>query len=438
MSDTQRVELCTVADVTSARRIFAADYVEEGVPFYRGKEITELHNGQLNVATELFIKEEYFSYIESKYGSPKNGDVLLTAVGTLGSVYCVKEGDRFYFKDGNIVWFRNLVCIQGEYLKYWLKSPDGRAELKRCVIGSSQSAYTIDRLKKMTIALPSLERQQRVVATLGAYDSLIEVNRRRIAALEAMARGLFEEWFVHFRFPGHENHKITHPPEGPLPEGWRFDTFNSILAHTIGGLWGSDEPTEAEDCSVRVIRGTDFPRLLNGTFSSVPQRFVAAKQLAERTLNSGDIVLEASGGGKDQPVGRTIFLTDHLLRQMAGTVAPASFCRLVRAMPAAGTAEYVFCLLQRMYEDGRIEKFQKQSTGLRNLSMRTLVAENIAVPDAQVIATFGRFVRPWLDLAASLRSETAVLAAARDLLLPRLISGELSVTASERVLEAAI
>ena len=88
-------ELC---EITSSKRIFAADYVSEGVPFYRGKEITEKYKGNLDVSTELFISEEKFTEIERKFGAPRQGDLLLTSVGTLGSPYVVKPGERFYFR----------------------------------------------------------------------------------------------------------------------------------------------------------------------------------------------------------------------------------------------------------------------------------------------------------------------------------------------------
>jgi type I restriction enzyme, S subunit len=231
----RRVELRAIAEVTSAKRIFASDYVTEGVPFYRGKEITELHSGEINVSTALFIKDEYFLRLEKSHGIPQTGDILLTAVGTLGSVYCVKAGHKFYFKDGNIVWFRNLKGVRGEYLKYWLKSPDGRAELKKCVIGSSQSAYTIDRLKRMEIPLPSIPIQDAIVAVLGAYDDLIEVNRRRMLLLEEISRRLFEEWFVHFRFPGRADCQRQGDYSGEIPGNWRVAKVRELVERQPNG-----------------------------------------------------------------------------------------------------------------------------------------------------------------------------------------------------------
>ena len=175
-------QLC---EITSSKRIFAADYVSEGVPFYRGREITEKYKGNLDVSTELFITEEKFLEIERKFGAPKQGDLLLTSVGTLGSVYVVKPGDRFYFKDGNLTWFRYFNELNSQFLYYWIGSPQGKAELQKCMIGSSQSAYTIVLLKSMEIELPPRPIQERVAGILSAYDELIQNNQQRIKILEA-------------------------------------------------------------------------------------------------------------------------------------------------------------------------------------------------------------------------------------------------------------
>ena len=225
-------QLC---EITSSKRIFAADYVSEGVPFYRGREVTEKYKGNLDVSTELFITEEKFAEIERKFGAPKLGDLLLTSVGTLGSVYVVKPCDRFYFKDGNLTWFRNFNGLDSQFLFYWIDSPQGKAELQKCTIGSSQSAFTIALLKGMEIALPSMPVQKRIAGILSTYDELIENSQRRIKILEAMARGLYREWFVHFRFPGHENHPRVASALGEIPEGWEVKAVENILIRRAAG-----------------------------------------------------------------------------------------------------------------------------------------------------------------------------------------------------------
>jgi type I restriction enzyme S subunit len=224
-------ELC---EITSSKRIFASDYVSEGVPFYRGKEVTEKYKGNLDVSVELFITEEKFTEIERKFGAPKPGDLLLTSVGTLGSIYVVKPDDRFYFKDGNLTWFRNFRELDSRYLYYWLGSPQGKAELKKATIGSSQSAFTIVLLKRMEIHLPPLPEQKRIAGILSAYDELIENSQRRIKVLETMARNLYREWFVHYRYPGHENTPLSPSPLGDIPKGWEVKKLGEILELNYG------------------------------------------------------------------------------------------------------------------------------------------------------------------------------------------------------------
>lgn len=113
-------------ETTSSKRIYASEYVNAGVPFYRSKEVIERQSGKLDVSTEIFITESRFEEIERKFGSPQKGDLLLTSVGTLGVPYVVGEGERFYFKDGNLTWFRNFRGLDSRYLYYWFLSPLGK------------------------------------------------------------------------------------------------------------------------------------------------------------------------------------------------------------------------------------------------------------------------------------------------------------------------
>ena len=247
-------ELC---EITSSKRIFAADYVSEGVPFYRGKEITEKHKGKLDISTELFISEDKFSEIERKFGAPRSGDLLLTSVGTLGSPYVVKPADRFYFKDGNLTWFRHFDGLDSWFLYYWLVSPQGKAELQKCTIGSSQSAFTIVLLKGMEIESPPLPVQQRIACILSAYDELIENNQRRIRILETMARALYREWFVEFRFPGHERLPRVASPLGDMPQGWEVKVVKEILARRTGGTVYREADVQPEGATPIIDQSTN-------------------------------------------------------------------------------------------------------------------------------------------------------------------------------------
>jgi type I restriction enzyme S subunit len=230
-------ELC---EVTSSKRIYATELCSSGVPFYRSKEIIAKLNGEDFPSSTLYISEERFQEILRLSGAPVEGDILLTSRGTLGVPYIVKDSDRFHFADGNLTWFRNFRHLDSHYLKYFFISPTGKAELSKCVIGSSQAAYTIASLKKFEILLPPLPLQRRIAGILSAYDDLIENCQRRIKILETMARDLYREWFVNFRFPGHEIVSFVPTALGDIPEGWEVKPFTEIADVLSGGTPKTD------------------------------------------------------------------------------------------------------------------------------------------------------------------------------------------------------
>ncbi len=215
-------ELC---EITSSKRIFYSEYVERGVPFYRSKEIIESSQG-MEISEPLFISEEKYAEIKNKFGVPTAGDMLLTSVGTIGVPYIVKESDRFYFKDGNLTWFRNYSTdIIPEYIYFWVRSTEGQGVLNNTTIGSSQKALTISSLNKIEIAVPPVNSQKAIVKMLSAYDNLIENNQKQIKLLEEAVQRLYKEWFVDLRFPGYEDAVIV---DG-VPEGWRKTALEDIV-----------------------------------------------------------------------------------------------------------------------------------------------------------------------------------------------------------------
>lgn len=143
-----------VAEVGSSKRIFLKEYVECGIPFYRGKEIIQLSKGG-NISTELFISKERFKTIKDKFGVPLKNDILISSVGTIGVSWLVENNDPFYFKDGNLTWIKNYKeSVTGNLIYQWLKSKETQEQIKSETIGSTQQALTISALRTLKIALP--------------------------------------------------------------------------------------------------------------------------------------------------------------------------------------------------------------------------------------------------------------------------------------------
>lgn len=148
-------KLGAVVNITSSKRVYLSDYVSEGVPFYRSKEIIQLSNGKV-ISDTLYISNEKYNEIKNKYGVPKKNDILLTSVGTIGIPMLVSNNNSFYFKDGNLTWIQSSLKERiAIYLYLWIKSEGGYQQLLSSTIGTSQSALTIEKLKNIKILKPS-------------------------------------------------------------------------------------------------------------------------------------------------------------------------------------------------------------------------------------------------------------------------------------------
>ena len=101
-------KLDEISSLTSSKRIYSSDYVETGIPFYRGAEITQLKNNE-EIKEKLFISTEKYNELKNKFGAPKKDDILVTGVGTLGNVYKIRDNAEFYFKDGNLIWIKDIT-----------------------------------------------------------------------------------------------------------------------------------------------------------------------------------------------------------------------------------------------------------------------------------------------------------------------------------------
>lgn len=197
MSSWKSYKLGDIAEITSSKRIFYSEYVPSGIPFWRSKEVIEKFNRK-NISTDLFISNEKYQEIKSKFGVPQQNDILLTSVGTLGIPYLVQSDEQFYFKDGNLTWIKNInnELLNPLFLFKWLASSIGRESLSEITIGSTQEALTISGLKTLELLLPPLEEQKAIAEVLSSLDDKIDLLHRQNQTLESLAQTLFRQWFI--------------------------------------------------------------------------------------------------------------------------------------------------------------------------------------------------------------------------------------------------
>lgn len=158
------VRIKSILDVCSARRVHEKDWRSSGIPFYRAREIGKLaDNGCVN--NDLFIDQQLYDEFSTS-GVPKEGDLMITAVGTLGKVYIVKEGEIFYYKDGSVLCMENKWKINSQYAKYVIESPVFINQYIGESQGTTVATLTMVRVNQYLFPLPPLAEQKRIVAKI--------------------------------------------------------------------------------------------------------------------------------------------------------------------------------------------------------------------------------------------------------------------------------
>ncbi|RQR37438.1 restriction endonuclease subunit S [Burkholderia sp. Bp9131] len=314
------------------------------------------------------------------------------------------------------------------YLFYALK--ERRSGLLNLVVAGAQRNLSVGTIKKFPILLHPYETQRRIAGILGAYDDLIEANRRRIAVLEEMARGLFTEWFTRLRFPGHEDVAMEDTPEGPLPAGWVIATLGELCPGKSGiqtGPFGSQlhqEDYADEGVPVVMPKNIIGLRIETDGIARIPPAI--ANSLGRHLMVEGDVVY-----GRRGDIGRRALIS----RAEAGFFCGTGCLRL-RPDKNKTVPRYLFMALGTPETEGAI-KARATGATMPNLNVGVMQDVPVLNPPVAMQRKFDAIIGPIQETITNLVSSNANLAAARDLLLPRLISGQLSVAQTKRELETA-
>lgn len=404
----KEVTLGDLCEISSSKRIFAKEYQSDGVPFYRGKEIIAKQKGNA-ISNELFISRNRYEEIKARYGVPQQRELLLTSVGTLGVPYVIKE-EEFYFKDGNLTWFRHFNGLDVEYLYYWFLSPYGKNEINTKAIGSTQKALTIDSLSKFDIKIPAnLDDQRRIASILSSLDRKIELNNKINADLEEMAQAIFKNWFVDFE--PFKDGKFVDSELGMIPEGWKVGRLDEI-ADVVGG----STPSKAKP-EYYTQKGIAWltPKDLSNHPAVYTSRGVI--DITEEGYNSTSTKLMPKGTilfTSRAPIGYiSIAQNDICTNQGFKSLVPKK----------AGTC-FLYCFLK--YVTPEIENKSTGST-FKEASGSLMKSLQVIMPEQKVFEDFETIVSPLFARIESLEKENSRLSLLRDTLLPRLMSGELEI-----------
>ena len=185
--------LGNMCDISSSKRIYAHEYCEDGIPFYRGKEITEKSKGN-DISVELYIAEDRYNELKHKYGVPQIGDILITAVGTIGNIWVVDNDTPFYFKDGNVLWLQIKDNINPIYFKTLLYNLIDKYK-ESMANGCAYSALTIVNLKEMQTNKIPFALQQEFANRIEKIEQQKELIKKSIAEVEDLFNSRMSYYF---------------------------------------------------------------------------------------------------------------------------------------------------------------------------------------------------------------------------------------------------
>jgi type I restriction enzyme S subunit len=391
------------------------DFVEKGVPFLN---TTNIANGVLDLTDLRFVTEAKAATI--KKGRLRENDIIMTTRGTIGRVARFKCSYEMALINAQMLIFRtDPVELDPDFLFYVLSSDGVQGALRRFSSGSAQPQIPIRDLRLVPITLPAVDTQRRIAAILRGYDDLIQVNRRRAAVLEEMARSLFEEWFVHFRFPGHESVPFVNTPDGHLPEGWSLSTLGSVFSVVLGGTparkraeyWGGTVPwlNSGKANDLRVTSPSEF--------------------ITEEGLSRSSAKMMPTGTTIIAITGATLGQVSILAEQMCGNQSLVGLWD-----EEERRNEYAY-----RYVRSRIQEMVGHASGGAQQHINKPIVERFPYrePPQGLLDRYLQVAQPSGALITKTMIVNERLAASRDFLLPRLISGQLSVEGAERELELA-
>jgi type I restriction enzyme, S subunit len=396
-------------------------FTESGVPVIRGNNLRD-DLTRFVAKGFAFVSEEQAKNYKAQHVKP--GDLVFTCWGTLGQVGLIPEGGPYpeYIISNKQLKLRpDSEACNPVYLFYYFGSPYMIEFIRRITSSAAVPGINLGLLKSFQIALPPLDLQDRIASILSAYDDLIENNARRIAILEEMARALYQEWFVHFRFPGHEHVPLVASPLGPIPGGWHLKAASDVL-----------------DVNPK-IRSDREPL----------KPFVPMSGLSESSMLISDIQVKETRSGARFQNGHTLLarITPCLEN---GKTGYADFLRSDSDIAHGSTeflvlrgravcSEFVYLLARSdIFRDHAI-KSMSGATGRQRVRNECFNTFYLAEPDPTTMARFKTIVEPMFQAVLLLAKKNENLRTTRDLLLPKLISGEIEVSglSEEQIAEAA-
>lgn len=388
------VPLGEVATVRSGFAFRSADWADEGVAVVK---IQNVRDGGVNLENCSFVPPDVATAADRFRLAA--GDVLITMSGEIGAVGLFRHHKPALLNQrvGRLEDIQ-FDRVDRRYLSYTLLNAPAKVALEQSAYGVAQANISPKLIEALRIPLPPLPVQRKIAAILSTYDDLIENNNRRIKILEEMAQRIYREWFVDLRYPGHDCVPLVDSELGPIPEGWEASCLGNVAQNY-------DRQRKPLSGMVRALRPGSYPY------------FGAAKifDFIDDFIFDGEYLLMAEDGSVVTPSGGPV------LQYVSGKFWANNHTHVLRGTGIS--TEHLYLLLANVSISGYITGAAQPKITQANMNRIPCL-----VPTTPVAEAFDRVIRPLLRESLVLGTQNVTLTLTRDLLLPRLISGEVDVT----------
>ena len=356
----------------------------------------------------------------SKYLLEKDDIVIARTGATTGYAKRIRTKQHAIFASYLVRIRINSKC-DSKYIGYIVESDEYKQFIQLNIGGAAQPHANAQILTSFPISLPPPQTQQKIAAILSAYDDLIENNTRRIKILEDMAQTLYQEWFVHYRFPGHENVSMVESKLGQIPQGWEVVHFSDILDLVRNGINPTKFPEEIfAHFSIPAFDNEHMPILHNGN-SIKSSKYLVTK----------GCVLLSKLNPRIPRVWLPFINTEHR------AISSTEFLILKPKLPVDCMFLYNLCRSPEF-----TDKFAVRALGTSGSHQRVkpddFLNMSLIIPTKSLLNGFQKKVSPLVNICNTLRLKNANLRQTRDLLLPKLISGEIDVSELDIIKDSTI
>jgi type I restriction enzyme S subunit len=417
--ETKIGDACTVGDGAHAKIKRQA----AGIIYLTSKNIK---HEKLNLANIDYISEadfkKYFRKNSKVIKTPQIEDVLLCIIGaSMGDSCFVKVKKKFGLSSSVAILRANPSILFPKYLYYWTRGHIFQDALYGIKGGAAQGYASQEMIKSLPLNYPPLHTQRKIAAILSAYDDLIENNTRRIEILEEMARSLYRQWFINFRFPGHEQVKMVDSELGLVPEGWEVTSIgnhiNTQKGYAFKSSWYQEE-------GIKIVKVSDFTDDSIDISKLVSISEEIAGQYKKHELEANDIIIQTVGSWASNPqsvVGKVIRVPKIAAKALLNQNA-------VKVIPKESINQYfLFYSLKNERFKSYIIGCAQGAASQASITLDAIREFKILLPPSNLLDSLDDFVSPMWKLINNLENKNLNLRCARDYLLPILISGEISV-----------